>query len=217
MKDSPSRSKKVSTSAKMTRRGRPVEDREAKRAELLKSAISVIASEGYAGTSIRKVAQHAGCTTGAVTYNFANKEEMVVEVTKCLFDEFDILLDAGEHSTDIFGMLQGWLDRSKADNPELWSALFQLFAHARHESAFSTIIRKRYSQFKKVLASRLEKGQETGVIRDDIPAEILADQISAISDGWMLMLPLEPQRFSGKQGQALLDAVITLISPYKQQ
>lgn len=43
-------------------RGRPVGDHEAKRAELLKAAISVIAQEGLAGASLRKVAQRAGCT-----------------------------------------------------------------------------------------------------------------------------------------------------------
>lgn len=47
------------------RRGRPVGDREAKRAELLRAAISVIAQEGFAGASLRKVAQRAGCTTGS--------------------------------------------------------------------------------------------------------------------------------------------------------
>src|SRR5689334_4432055 len=58
-------------------RGRPAGDREAKRADLLKAAIAVIAQDGFAGASLRKVAQRAGCTTGAVTYYFANKREMV--------------------------------------------------------------------------------------------------------------------------------------------
>ncbi|WP_414694373.1 TetR family transcriptional regulator, partial [Phenylobacterium sp.] len=41
------------------RRGRPVGDRDARRAELLAAAIAVIAQEGYAGTSLRKVAEQA--------------------------------------------------------------------------------------------------------------------------------------------------------------
>src|SRR5690606_29762340 len=63
-------------------RGRPAGDRTAKRAELLKAAASVIAQEGYTGASLRKVAQRAGCTTGAVTYYFANKRELVVALAE---------------------------------------------------------------------------------------------------------------------------------------
>lgn len=164
---------------------------------------------------MRKVAQQGGCTTGAVTYYFANKEEMVVSVAQSLFDEFDSLLDAREEDMDIRALLQDWLDWSGGDRPEPWLALFQLLAHARHEPSFAAIIQKRYSRFRKVLASMLEKGQAGGTIRNDIDADLLADQITAISDGWMMTLPVEPQRFEGKRGQALLDAVIALISPYK--
>src|SRR5271169_4609571 len=71
------------------KRGRPIGDREAKSAELIEAARYVIAREGYAGASLRKVAARAGCSTGAVTYYFANKEAMVAKVAEALFDEFD--------------------------------------------------------------------------------------------------------------------------------
>ena len=65
-------------------RGRPVGDRDAKRKELLGAAISVIAQDGFAGASLRKVAERAGCSTGTVTYYFANKEEMMAAVISSL-------------------------------------------------------------------------------------------------------------------------------------
>ena len=71
------------------KRGRPIGDREAKSGELIEAARYVIAREGYAGASLRKVAARAGCSTGAVTYYFANKEAMVATVAEALFDEFD--------------------------------------------------------------------------------------------------------------------------------
>src|SRR5689334_16034379 len=85
-----------SDSAHAPRRGRPVGNRLEKRGELLTAAIEVIAQEGYAGTSLRKVASHAGCTTGAVTYYFANKEEMITAAAQSLFDEFDNLLESDQ-------------------------------------------------------------------------------------------------------------------------
>lgn len=195
------------------RRGRPVGDREAKRAELLKAAISVIAQEGFAGASLRRVAQRAGCTTGAVTYYFANKEEMVIAVAESLFDQFDTLLGKGQHRIDVRVGLQRWLDWINSHDPEPWQAAFQLLAHARHEPAFAAVYRRRYARYREVLTEILARGQERGVIRRDIPADLLADQLSAMGDGWMLMFPVEPKRFQPARVQALLDATIAMISP----
>lgn len=211
--DTGHRASKKSSQTKPARRGRPVGDREAKRKELLTAAISVIAKEGYAGASMRKVAKQAGHTTGAVTYYFANKEEMVSAVAQSLFDQFETLLDSDEETIDVRAIIQEWLDWTSINETDTWLAIFQLLAHARHEPAFASVIQQRYARFRLGLATILEKGQKQGVVRGDIPADILADQLSAMSDGWMMMLPIEQERFAPKRTKALLDAVTTLISP----
>ncbi len=194
-------------------RGRPVGDREAKRAGLLKAAISVIAQEGFAGASLRKVAQRAGCTTGAVTYYFANKEAMVIAVAESLFDQFDAQLGRGQDRIDVRAGFQRWLDWTKADDPDPWLAVLQLLAHARHEPAFAAVYQRRYAQYREKLAAILARGQGQGLIRGDIPADLLADQLSAMADGWMMLLPIEPERFRPARIRALLDATVAMISP----
>ena len=188
-------------------RGRPVGDHEAKRAKLLRAAVSVIAQEGYAGASLRKVAQRAGCTTGAVTYYFANKEEMVTAVAEGLFDEFDTLLDGREERVDIKLILEKWLEWTNADDPDPWLALFQLVVHARHEPAFAVVFQRRFARFRDNFTFLIARGQSLGVIRSDIPADLLADQIIAMSDGWMITFPLEPERFKPArlQGSGAVD------------
>lgn len=194
-------------------RGRPVGDREAKRARLLKAAIAVIAQEGFAGASLRKVAQRAGCTTGAVTYYFANKEAMIVAVAESLFDQFDAQLGRGQERIDVRAGFQRWLDWTNADDPDAWLTVFQLLAHARHDPAFAAVYQRRYARYRSALAAILARGQGRGLIRDDIPADLLADQLSAMADGWMMMLPIEPERFQPARVKALLDATIAMISP----
>ncbi|MCE1116815.1 MULTISPECIES: TetR/AcrR family transcriptional regulator [Pseudomonas] len=199
----------------VARRGRPVGDRDAKRAELLAAAIAVIAADGYVGASMRKVAKQAGCTTGAVTYYFANKEEMIGEVAQNLFDQVDQLLETNQAQIDIASLLRQWLQWVSSDESTIWLSWLQLLAHARHEPVFADIIRQRYARFRQVFTTVIETGQAQGKIRHDIAAEMLADQISTICDGWLMMLPIEPERFSAERGQALLDALILLISPPK--
>ncbi|MFJ4373202.1 TetR/AcrR family transcriptional regulator [Pseudomonas japonica] len=199
----------------VARRGRPVGDRDAKRAELLAAAIAVIAQDGYAGASMRKVAKQAGCTTGAVTYYFANKEEMISAVAQSLFDQVDTLLEANQAPLDIASLLHQWINWVNFDEPTMWLSWLQILSHARHEPVFADIIKQRYDRFRLVFTRLIEQGQTDGKIRNDIHADVLADQISTICDGWLMMLPIEPERFSGERGKALLDALIVLIAPPK--
>lgn len=199
----------------LARRGRPVGDRDAKRSELLAAAIAVIAQEGYAGATMRKVAQHAGCTTGAVTYYFANKEEMVSAVAQTLFDKVDALLNIDLDQVDIKSLIEQWHQWISLDEPGNWLAWLQLLTHARHQPAFASVIKQRYANFREVATSVLEAGQRQGQIREDVPADALADHIAAFSDGWLMMLPFESEHVSAERGKALIDAFIVMISPPK--
>ena len=194
-------------------RGRPVGDREAKRAELLDAAVSVIAQDGFAGASLRKVAKRAGCSTGAVTYYFANREEMMAAVIESRFDAYDAMLRGVEDSLDIRAGFKRWLDSISSNDSGEWIAVFQLLAHARHEPKLAAVYQRRYARYRDVFASMLAKGQRQGSVRKDIPADLLADQLSAMGDGWMMLLPIEPQRFQANQVKALLDATMALIAP----
>jgi AcrR family transcriptional regulator len=213
IRTAPSSKRRANGQASTSRRGRPVGDHDAKRTELLEAAIQVIARDGYAGASMRRVAQHAGCTTGAVTYYFANKEEMVTAVAQSLFDKADALLEANRNLHDLKKMIQHWHDFITLDAPEIWLAWLQLLSHARHEPAFAAAIKARQSSYRQASITVLEEGQRRGEVRNDIPAVLLVDLISAFSDGWLMMLPIEPERFAAERGQALLDAFIVMISP----
>ena len=198
--------------APAARRGRPAGDHDAKRAALLKAAASVIAEEGLASASLRKVARRAGCTTGAVTYYFANKEELVTALSESRYDSFDTMLEASRGQSDIKMLFERWLART-TDDPEFWPVMFQLLAHARHEPAFAALIEQRYARYREVLTSIIAAGQARGSIRGDIAADLLADQLSAIGDGWMMMFPIERKRFTPARVRALLDAAAALIAP----
>jgi AcrR family transcriptional regulator len=202
-----------SESQPFARRGRPIGDRDAKRSELLAAAIAVIAQEGYAGATMRKVAQSAGCTTGAVTYYFANKEEMISAVAQNLFDKVDALLDINLDQVDIKSIIEQWHQWISLDEPGNWLAWLQLLTHARHQPAFASVIKQRYTHFRQVATTVLKAGQRQGKIREDVPADVLADHIAAFSDGWLMMLPFQPEPVSKERGKALIDAFIVMISP----
>ena len=192
-------------------RGRPVGDREAQRIKLLSAGIRVIAEEGYADASLRKVAAEAGYSTGAITYYFADKEELVEAIIEHMFDGLDAILKKGVTVTDHRVRLKQWVDLNSKSDEGL--AGFQLLVRARHDPKLAAIYRDRYAKYRTHLADLFARQQAKGEVRSDIPAEILADITGSIADGWMIMLPIETDRFSPTRLNQVIDAVIELLQP----
>ncbi|HEV2598853.1 TetR/AcrR family transcriptional regulator [Sphingopyxis sp.] len=191
-------------------RGRPVGDRTAQRAKLLKAVMAVIAQEGYIGASLRKVATYAGFTTGAVSYYFDNKEAMIVAAAEHLFDEFDAMLRAMRRSADLREGMERWL--TWMSDTELWLANVQLIAFAAQEPRCAEVIARRYARYRENYTIIIRAWQKSGSVRDDLPAEILTDQLCAITDGWMLLLPIEAERFSPQNLRKMTDGLINLVA-----
>ena len=196
------------------KRGRPIGDHKAKIGELLDAARYVIAREGYAGASLRKVAQRAGCTTGAVTYYFANKDAMVAAIAEASFDEFDGWLN-DQHSTfDIRAIFDRMILWTSSEKGNAWLVTLQLLVRAGVDPALAAVFQRRYAQFRRKLASLLETAQAQGLVRRDFPADLLADQISAIGDGWAMMFPVEPARFGRGRIRELVNVAIAMLAPH---
>lgn len=195
------------------KRGRPVGDREAKSGELIAAARAVIAREGYGGATIRKVAEEAGATTGAVSYYFENKEAMVIAVADVLFDEFDAWLAAREGGVDPQALCDDLLSWTTSGAGEPWLVGLQLVVGARGDAALARVIEARNGRFMSNLAALLERGQAQGVIRRDFPADVLADQLGALADGWALMFPLEPSRFAPDRIRHMAEVAAAMLAP----
>ncbi|MEV0383873.1 TetR/AcrR family transcriptional regulator [Nonomuraea sp. NPDC050643] len=55
---------------------------EARRAQIVSSAVEVIAEAGFAQASLARIAKHAGISKGVISYHFAGKDELMVEVVE---------------------------------------------------------------------------------------------------------------------------------------
>ncbi|WP_280218175.1 TetR/AcrR family transcriptional regulator [Nocardia neocaledoniensis] len=210
-KQGPGERDEVGGEVATAQRGRPAGDHAAKRAELLEAAASVIATEGYAKASMRRVAEHAGYTTGAVTYYFANKEDMVLALVLSRFDRYDAMIEVIRDTTDVRQLLAQWFELGR--DAKFWPLMPELLSSARSEPRIAEVIVTRYAKFRADYAAVLAAAQERGVVRDDIPAHILSDQLSAMGDGWALLYPVEPGRFTPAHAKDLAEATLALIAP----
>ncbi|WP_321845073.1 TetR/AcrR family transcriptional regulator [Paraburkholderia bannensis] len=199
------------------RRGRPVGDHKIKRDSLLAATAAVIAREGYAGTSLRKIGVEAGCTTGALSYYFEDKDEIVKALVESSFDFFDTILEPSETPLDVRTTLERWMNWQTAKDLDPRVVQFQLLGQAKYEPVVAAVIQRRYTRYRLKLTALVANDQKRGLIRSDVPADLLADQICALADGWSVMLPVEPERFKPRRLKALMNAFFTLLNPPEAQ
>jgi AcrR family transcriptional regulator len=135
------------------------EKREQTREEVLSAASKVFARNGFGATSLDAVAEEAGFSRGAVYYNFADKEELFLELLdrRCAEraeDISELFAKAGDSiaATSEQAQLaaQQALEAMTGD-PE-WRALYlEFLAHAARDRAFRRSFAKRTDQMRSAL------------------------------------------------------------------
>jgi AcrR family transcriptional regulator len=199
--------------SRLKKRGRPVGDHKAKSRELIEAARYVIAHHGYTAASLRKVAQHLGRTTGSVTYYFSSKDEMLISVAKSLFDEFNETLDESSEEIDIQALFHNLTVWEKPQKKEAWLVFFHLLAHAATNPALASVFRRGNGQLRAKTATLMAQCQRQGAVRSDFSADLLADQLTAIVDGWFMYAPVERTRFKPARFNELVRMSIAMLAP----
>jgi AcrR family transcriptional regulator len=137
------------------------ERREATREQVLAAAARVFAARGFHATSLDAIAEEAGFSRGAVYYNFADKEELFLELLdrRCaeraqdLRDVFSDTDDPGDvHATSRQAQVAAdhALDAMTGDAE--WRALYlEFLAHAARDGAFRRRFAKRCTDMRGAL------------------------------------------------------------------
>jgi AcrR family transcriptional regulator len=159
------------------------------------------------------VAEHLGRTTGSVTYYFPSKEDMIKSVAISLFDEYDELFQENSEEIDIKSIFNNFILWEKPQKRGTWLVWFHLLPHAATDPALASIFRQRNGRLRAKLAALVARCQQQGIVRSDFSAELLADQITAMTDGWIMMTPVEPSRFKPARLNELVKLSIAMLAP----
>jgi AcrR family transcriptional regulator len=175
-----------------SKRKTQTERREETRELVLAAAARVFAQRGFHATSLDAIAEEAGFSRGAVYYNFADKEELFLELLdrRCAERAQDLRAvfadtpedDVAATSRQAQLAAQHALDAMTGD-PE-WRALYlEFLAHAARDTAF----RRRFSKRSDEMRGALDEVvvARTGPVADalDMEPEQLAVVIDALGTG----------------------------------
>jgi AcrR family transcriptional regulator len=170
----------------------------AKRDEILRTALDVIARNGYRHTSVRELADAVGLSQAGLLHYFASKEELFTEILRKR-DEVDsrrLAVDSGGASID--GLIQ------VVQHNVLVPGLVQLYAQLSVEATDAAhpahaYFLERNALLRTSLAAAVRDAQRAGSLPADLEAESIATIFIALSDGLQVQWLLDPSADMAKQ------------------
>ncbi|MFT4210798.1 MAG: helix-turn-helix domain-containing protein [Microbacterium sp.] len=169
----------------------------AKRQEILRAALDVVAREGYRGASVRQIADAVGLSQAGLLHYFDSKEELFTEILRTR-DQVDQAAFEPPPSTSpsIARLIDGYL-RTVRHNAEV-PGLVQLFSRLAVDGADPQHPAHRYfvergTALRSASGEVVAQAQREGIVTDAVPAETICRMLQAISDGMQLQWMLEPE------------------------
>jgi AcrR family transcriptional regulator len=174
----------------------PDSKKDPKAQKILDAVRTVLAKNGYMGTTITLVAKQACVSRGLLHYYFKNKDEMLARVIKenmeisitMIVSVFDQYHTPKGYAKGITDLLRGVME----NDPDFLSLFFEGFAVARHSQIVNQELALLYGKFRQALETCLKKSKKEKSINPALPVEALAAIITGMIDGMGLQLLTEP-------------------------
>ena len=197
--------------------GRPkrAERAEPSKQHLLGAAIDCFARFGYQGTSIDRIARHAGVTKGALYYHFRDKEELLFEAVSGRVGEFEqrVLADVGP-GDDTLAALGRVIDAcfftATVSNHRRFIMTLMIEAldtNPQLSAKFQRILRR----MRFFLADIVRRGQARGQVRSDLDPEQTAALIAGAIMGAEIQHYQDPEEIDLRR---VLDTLIAQLADW---
>jgi AcrR family transcriptional regulator len=186
-----------------------VVDHEERRAELAAAVWRLASREGLEAVTVRRVADEAGWSTGAVVHYFSDKEELLLFAFRTVADRVGRRLAAAEERTDEpLELARTWLvqglplDAERQAEVRVWFAFLGL---ALARPAFARAQRLTYRAWRRRVADLLEEAQRRGQVRANVDCAATAAALVAVVDGLAIQATFEPRALSSRRQAEILD------------
>lgn len=166
---------------------------------LLESASRLFAEFGVEATAVEAIAEHAGFSRGAFYSNFANKDELVIELiesyTAAHIAQAEEIAGSVPSGEALFEAMSERAQQRRLDSP--WESIlfveFWLYA-ARNPTLLPTLQQRLESRLKLIECLVVERFDRMGVDLPTAPADVAA-AVLAIDEGIGLLSMVDPDRY----------------------
>jgi len=169
---------------------------EARRREILAAARACFARYGYEGATVRRLEEATGLSRGAIFHHFRDKESLFLAVAED--DAAAMVATVAEHGLvqvmrDLLARAAAQPGDGRAGEPEVAGWLgtqLEVSRRLRTDPDFAKRWAQRSAAIAEATRERLRRQRAAGVLRDDIPVEVLARFLELAYDGLVLALAM---------------------------
>ncbi|MFC9363000.1 TetR/AcrR family transcriptional regulator [Rhodococcus sp. NPDC057014] len=165
------------------------------RAHLVATARDLFLADGYAATSLEKVADEAGYSKGAVYSNFKNKKELCLEVLGLIHStkgqEIAEALGGGETMEERLEAFQAWAEKTLGDVG--WTMLeFELIVLSRHDPELRDALTATLGVAREITVTLLKSFTDSLGVVLPVPAQDAASSILSLGVGLGIQRAIDP-------------------------
>ena len=158
---------------------------EARRKEILAGARACFARHGYEGATVRRLEEETGLSRGAIFHHFRDKEALFLAVAED--DVAEMVETVGANG--LVQVMRDLLARDGAEEKAGWlGTQLEVSRRLRTDPEFAASWAARTDAVAQATRQRLERQAEAGVLRDDVPLEVLQRFLELAHDGLVLRL-----------------------------
>jgi TetR/AcrR family transcriptional repressor of bet genes len=178
-----------------------------RREQLIKATIRSVAERGLADTTIATVAQEAGLSQGIVNLHFRSKDGLLTETLRYLADEYrnacrEAAAAAGRSPVDgLLAMVELDFRRNICARDKL-AVWFAFWGERRFRPTYRRICADRDRSYDDMVRAMCAQICEDGNYPDVDPA-LVADGLSALTDGLWLDLLVRPESMSRERARRI--------------
>jgi AcrR family transcriptional regulator len=160
---------------------------DARRREILAAARICFARHGYEGATVRRLEEETGLSRGAIFHHFRDKDSLFLAVAE---DDAAAMAETVARN----GLVQVLRDLlARADEPVTAGWLgtqLEVSRRLRTDPDFAQRWARRSAAIAEATRERLRRQREAGVLREDVPLDVLAQFLELAYDGLVLHLAM---------------------------
>ena len=157
---------------------------DARRHEILAAARGCFARYGYEGATVRRLEDATGLSRGAIFHHFRDKDSLFLAVAE---DDAAAMVETVARN-GLVQVMRDLLARDGGDTAGWLGSQLEVSRRLRTDPAFAKRWAERSAAIADATRERLVRQREAGVLRDDVPVEVLTQFLELAYDGMVLHL-----------------------------
>lgn len=165
-------------------------DEDGRRAAFITAASRVIAREGIAAATTRRIAEEAGMPPGLLHYWFVGKDELLEAVIADTLAEVEAAIVAGRATAPADGDLRGSLAQqlrsvfqaAAADDRGRQLAMYEMTTWALRKPGLADVARHQYQAYRRLAAEGLSA---VGLADDPALSQLVAAAVDGLTLAWL--------------------------------